>query len=90
MNYISVCVLSPKEDAYVNNIYDGYRAPGGGYDIIEREDEVFTLNGDCDAYTETFEYWSDIQKIASHLLIGKHWILALGLVNKYIAFIERV
>lgn len=59
------------EDAYGRNIHETYLEQGGGYDIVEREDGCFTLNGDSNAYTEPFEDWSAIQKEASLLLKGK-------------------
>ncbi|GIV44684.1 MAG: hypothetical protein KatS3mg035_1807 [Bacteroidia bacterium] len=75
-NLKKIIGLLPAEDAYGNNIADTYYGRGGGYDIIEREDGHFTLNGDSDAYTESFENWSDIQKKASQLVSGK--ILDIG------------
>jgi 2-polyprenyl-3-methyl-5-hydroxy-6-metoxy-1,4-benzoquinol methylase len=75
-NYQEIIGLSANEDAYGNNISDTYYGKGGGYDIIEREDGHFTLNGDSDAYTESFETWSNIQKEASKLIRGK--VLDIG------------
>jgi SAM-dependent methyltransferase len=75
-NYKEVVGLAPNEDAYGNNIADTYYGKGGGYDIIEREDGHFTLNGDSDAYTESFELWSLIQKEASKHIVGK--VLDIG------------
>jgi len=75
-NYLEIIGLSPNEDAYGNNIADTFYGKGGGYDIIEREDGHFTLNGDSDAYTETFESWSQIQKQASQFIKGK--VLDIG------------
>jgi SAM-dependent methyltransferase len=75
-NYQEIIGLSPNEDAYGNNIADTFYGKGGGYDIIEREDGHFTLNGDSDAYTETFESWSQIQKQASQFIEGK--VLDIG------------
>jgi len=68
--------LNPAEDAYGNNISDTYFGFGGGYDIIEREDGHFTLNGDSNAYMESYEDWSSIQKEASTLVKGK--VLDIG------------
>jgi SAM-dependent methyltransferase len=68
--------LKAAEDAYGNNIADTYFGRGGGYDIIEREDGHFTLNGDSDAYTEEFGDWSEIQKEASRYVTGK--VLDIG------------
>lgn len=70
--------LKPNEDAYGNNIYDTYHNLGGGYDIIEREDGHFTLNGDSDAYTELHEFWSQIQKDSSLLVKGKTLDIGCG------------
>lgn len=75
-NYKEIVGLAPKEDAYGNNIADTYYGKGGGYDIIEREDGQFTLNGDSDAYTENFEQWTTIQKEASRHIVGK--VLDIG------------
>ena len=75
-NYREIVGLSALEDAYGNNIADTFYGNGGGYDIIEREDGHFTLNGDSDAYTETFESWSRIQKEASRHISGK--VLDIG------------
>ena len=75
-NYREIIGLSANEDAYGNNIADTFYGKGGGYDIIEREDGHFTLNGDSDAYTESFETWSRIQKEASKLIRGR--VLDIG------------
>jgi SAM-dependent methyltransferase len=75
-NYKEIVGLASHEDAYGNNIADTYYGKGGGYDIIEREDGHFTLNGDSDAYTETFDFWSPIQKEASRHIVGK--VLDIG------------
>jgi SAM-dependent methyltransferase len=75
-NYKEIVGLAAHEDAYGNNISDTYYGKGGGYDIIEREDGHFTLNGDSDAYTESFELWSSIQKEASRHIVGK--VLDIG------------
>lgn len=53
-NYQKIIGHTANEDAYENKISDTYYGKGGGYYIIEREDKHFTLNGDSDAYTETF------------------------------------
>lgn len=70
--------LAKSEDAYGNNIYDTYHQLGGGYDIIEREDGHFTLNGDSNAYTEAHEFWSDIQKEAAKGITGKTLDIGCG------------
>ncbi|MBM3165420.1 MAG: class I SAM-dependent methyltransferase [Bacteroidetes bacterium] len=75
-NYKEIVGLDAHEDAYGNNIADTFYGKGGGYDIIEREDGHFTLNGDSDAYTEKFELWSHIQKEASSHVVGK--VLDIG------------
>lgn len=75
-NYKEIVGLASHEDAYGNNIADTYYGKGGGYDIIEREDGHFTLNGDSDAYTEKFDLWSPIQKEASKHIVGK--VLDIG------------
>lgn len=78
MNTIEIKGLSPQEDAYGNNIFDTFHALGGGYDIIEREDGHFTLNGDSDAYTEEFALWSRIQKEAATWVRGKTLDIGCG------------
>ena len=75
---ISISGLSPAEDAYGNNIFDTYHKDGGGYDIIEREDGHLTLNGDSDAYTEAYEFWSSIQKSAATQIKGKTLDIGCG------------
>ena len=66
----------PNEDAYGNNIYESFISGVGGYDIVERDDGKFTLNGDSDAYTEDYKHWSAIQKAAAKRVNGK--ILDVG------------
>jgi SAM-dependent methyltransferase len=78
MNHLTISGLTKSEDAYGNNIFDTFHNLGGGYDIIEREDGHFTLNGDSNAYTEEFPYWSDIQKEASVLIQGKTLDIGCG------------
>lgn len=75
---IEISGLKPHEDAYGNNIFDTYHNLGGGYDIIEREDGHFTLNGDSDAYIEPFDDWSSIQKKAANLVRGKTLDIGCG------------
>lgn len=75
-NHKKIIGLLPNEDAYGNNIADTFYGKGGGYDIIEREDGHFTLNGDSDAYTEAFDNWSQIQKLSSKYVNGK--VLDIG------------
>lgn len=62
MNFLKVSGLNITEDSYGNNMLDSYRTGIPGYDIVERDDGCFTLNGDSDAYTEEYEKWDDIQK----------------------------
>jgi SAM-dependent methyltransferase len=75
-NYSEIIGLTIEEDAYGNNIADTFYGRGGGYDIIEREDGHFTVNGDSDAYTEAFDLWSSIQKEASRYVKGR--VLDIG------------
>lgn len=63
--------LLPEQDAYGQNIYDSFVYQRGGYDIVEREDEHFTLNGDSNAYTVPFEEWDGIQQDIAPLVKGK-------------------
>jgi len=78
MSHIQISGLSKQEDAYGNNIYDTYFNLGGGYDIIEREDGHFTLNGDSNAYTEAYGHWTSIQKAAAALVSGKTLDIGCG------------
>jgi SAM-dependent methyltransferase len=75
---IEITGLQPHEDAYGNNIYNTYHELDSGYDIIEREDGHFTLNGDSNAYTESYENWSEIQKQAATLIKGKTLDIGCG------------
>lgn len=86
---IEISGLKENEDAYGNNISDTYHKLGGGYDIIEREDGHFTLNGDSDAYTEEFSLWSSIQKEASKLVEGKTLDIGCGGGKHAIHFQEQ-
>ncbi|MFN0204640.1 MAG: class I SAM-dependent methyltransferase [Bacteroidia bacterium] len=64
-------MLKTHQDAYGNNIYDTFVHKKGGYDIIEREDGHFSLNGDSNAYTIPFEEWDEIQQIAAAFVKGR-------------------
>ncbi|HAI74616.1 MAG TPA: hypothetical protein DCM08_00075 [Microscillaceae bacterium] len=63
--------LQTHEDAYGRNIYDTFVHQKGGYDIVEREDGHFSLNGDSDAYTEPFDQWESIQQKAVESVKGR-------------------
>lgn len=72
MSFIKISGLNPSEDSYGNNMLDSYKTGIPGYDIVERDDGCFTLNGDSDAYTEEFEKWDKIQKdIEKRILTGR-------------------
>ena len=77
MNFLKVSGLNITEDSYGNNMLDSYRTGIPGYDIVERDDGCFTLNGDSDAYTEEYEKWDDIQKTVEKK-ITKGRILDIG------------
>jgi 2-polyprenyl-3-methyl-5-hydroxy-6-metoxy-1,4-benzoquinol methylase len=86
---IEITGLKAHEDAYGNNIYNTYHELDSGYDIIEREDGHFTLNGDSNAYTENYENWSRIQKDASVLIKGKTLDIGCGGGKHAIHFQEQ-
>tara|TARA_B100001287_G_scaffold1325_1_gene1013 strand:+ start:24803 stop:25579 length:777 start_codon:yes stop_codon:yes gene_type:complete len=70
-NYI-IKGLQEFEDAFGNNMKDCFDSGdyGSGYEIVERDDGQFTLNGDSNAYFEGFEDWTDLQKNASKIVKG--------------------
>ena len=72
MKRIEIKGLQELEDAFGNNMKDCYESGnyGSGYEIVERDDGQFTLNGDSNSYFEGFEDWSDLQKNASEKVEG--------------------
>jgi len=70
--HIEICGLKPAEDSFGNNIFDCYTSGRlySGYEIEERSDGRFILNGDSNSYFEPFEEWTTIQKQLSEDIEG--------------------
>ena len=65
--------LEESEDAFGNNIFDTYQSGNltTGYEIVERSDGCYTINGDSNAYFDSFDSWNSIQKEVSNLISGR-------------------
>ncbi len=70
--HIHIHGLEPHEDAFGNNMYDCFLSGNylGGYEIEERDDGRFILNGDSNSYFESFEDWGGLQKEISSEVKG--------------------
>jgi hypothetical protein len=76
IKYLSGLELT--EDAFGNNIFDTYQSGNlsTGYEIVERSDGCFTINGDSNAYFDNFDSWNSIQKEVSNQISGR--VLDIG------------
>jgi 2-polyprenyl-3-methyl-5-hydroxy-6-metoxy-1,4-benzoquinol methylase len=70
--------LKPEEDSFGNNIFESFNSGNhySGYEIEERSDGRFILNGDSNSYFEPFEEWTSIQKLIAPEIKGR--ILDVG------------
>jgi SAM-dependent methyltransferase len=76
--HITIHELKPEEDSFGNNIFESYKSGNlySGFEIEERSDGRFILNGDSNSYFEPFEEWTSIQKQIAPTLTGR--ILDVG------------
>jgi SAM-dependent methyltransferase len=77
-NHTYISGLKTEEDSFGNNIFESFNSGKlyNGYEIEERSDGRFILNGDSNSYFEPFEEWTSIQKIIAPEMKGR--ILDVG------------